>query len=173
MKKEDKMAVALDEAKKALVKGELPIGAAAFLGNYLLYSCHTSEIEDKRLLVHGELKVLQEIDKMGIPFQRRNQIELFTTLEPCMMCLGAAVSSFIGKIFFGLSSRSDGAAIWAERTWKKYHIESSFQLPKIEKGIYEAESLELFCKYIEKHKTGPMVDWARTLIPKKKTKRYG
>ena len=165
MKIEDKMTVALKEAIKALEKGELPIGAAAFLGDELLYSCHTSEIQDKKLLVHAELKVLQEIDKMEIPFKKRNQIELFTNLEPCMMCLGASVSSFIGKIYFGLSSKTDGAAIWAEKTWQQNHTESSFQLPQIEKGIYENESIELFYKYIEKHKTGPMVDWARTLVP--------
>ena len=161
---EDKMKVALKEARKALEKGELPIGAAVFMENEVLYSCHTSEIEDKKLLVHAELKVLQEIDKMKIPFHKKCEIELFTNLEPCMMCLGASVSSFIGKIYYGLDSKSDGAATWAKNTWQENHIDSSFQLPEIYNGIYKEESLLLFSKYIEKHKTGAMVDWVRKLI---------
>lgn len=124
---ETKMSVALNEANNALIKGELPIGAAAFLGNELLYSCHTSEIEDGQLLVHAELQVLQEIDKMNIPFNQKSNIELFTNLEPCMMCLGASISMFIGKIYYGLESRTDGDAIWAENSWKESHIASSFR----------------------------------------------
>ena len=81
MTTEEKMNVALHEAQCALDKGELPIGAAAFLGNELLYSCHTSEIEDRKLLVHAELKTLQVIDSMGIPFQKRGDIVVSKTID--------------------------------------------------------------------------------------------
>lgn len=162
---DEKMNTALHEAKQALEKGELPIGAAAFLDDKLLCSCHTSEIEDRKLLVHAELKVLQTVDAMNIPFRERGEIELFTNLEPCMMCLGACVASFIGTVYYGLSSKTDGAANWAERTWKAYHDESGFSLPTIVGGLNEKESLKLFAQYLEKHDTGPMADWVRTLLP--------
>ena len=161
---EQKMNIALQEAQRALADGELPIGAAAFLGDELLYSCHTSEVEDKKLLVHAELKVLQAIDSMGLPFHTRIGIELYTNLEPCMMCLGACVASFIGKVFYGLSSGSDGAAKWTEETWKQHHDISTFQLPLMIGGILEKESRILFTQYVEEHKTGPMVEWAQTLL---------
>lgn len=161
---EDKMNVALHEAKKALEKGELPIGAAAFLDDKLLCASHTSEVEDRQLLVHAELKVLQQVDTMNIPFGKREHIELFTNLEPCMMCLGACVASFIGTVYYGLSSGSDGAANWAEKTWKEHHEVSAFQLPLLTGGIQESESRLLFEQYADKHKSGPMVEWVQTLL---------
>ncbi len=101
---------------------------------------------------------------MGLPFNKRGEVELYTNLEPCMMCLGACVASFIGKVFYGLSSDSDGAVNWAVNTWKEYHDVTTFQLPELTSGILEKESRTLFIQYVEKHKTGPMVEWARTLV---------
>lgn len=126
-------------------------------------SC-TSEIEDKRLLVHAEIKALVELDQKGISKKEKMQMELFTNLEPCMMCLGASISSFIGRIYYSLDAPSDGAAKWAVKTWDKHHIKSSFGLPTITSGILETESKKLFEKYISIHKEGPLVEWVKTII---------
>lgn len=81
-----------------------------------------------------------------------------------MMCLGASISSFIGRIYYSLDAPSDGAAKWVEQTWDKYHVKSSFCLPTITSGILEAESKELFRKYIDIHKEGSMVEWVKAII---------
>ncbi|MDE5939156.1 MAG: hypothetical protein K2H37_08760 [Lachnospiraceae bacterium] len=69
----------------------------------------------------------------------------------------------IHSTYYSLDAPSDGAAKWAEKTWKAHHTASSFHLPDMISGVLEAESKELFKKYIDIHKEGPMVEWAKTI----------
>lgn len=160
----EKMGLVIALAEKALEKNELPIACIIFHNDMIITQCCTSEIEDKRLLVHAEIKALIELDQKGISAKEKMQMELFTNLEPCMMCLGAAISSFVGRIYYSLAAPSDGAAMWAEKTWDEHHIKSSFCLPAITSGILESESKELFKKYIDIHQDGPLVEWVKTII---------
>lgn len=160
----EKMSLVINLAKKALENNELPIACIIFHGDKIITQSYTSEIEDKRLLVHAEIKALMELDLKKISAKEKMQMELFTNLEPCMMCLGAAVSSFVGKVCYSLDAPSDGAAKWAEKTWNEHHVKSSFCLPVITSGILESESRELFKKYIDIHKEGPLVEWVKTII---------
>lgn len=106
----EKMKLVIDLAEQALEKNELPIACIIFHKDTIITQSHTSESEDKRLLVHAEIKALLELDRKGISAKEKMQMELFTNLEPCMMCLGAAISSFVGKIYYSLDAPSDGAA---------------------------------------------------------------
>lgn len=160
----EKMKLVIDLAEQALEKNELPIACIIFYNDTIITQSHTSESKDKRLLVHAEIKALLELDKIRINAKEKAQMELFTNLEPCMMCLGAAISSFVGKIYYSLDAPSDGAAKWAEKIWSAHHTESSFCLPVITSGILEAESKELFRRYIDIHKGGPLVEWVKTII---------
>ncbi len=159
----EKMKLVIDLAEHALEKNELPIACMIFLGDAIIAQSHTSESEDKRLLVHAELKALMKLDQKRYSYHEKMQMELYTNLEPCMMCLGASISSFVGKIYYSLDAPSDGAAKWAEKTWKENHTESSFHLPAMVSGILEAESNALFERYIDIHKEGPLVDWVKTI----------
>lgn len=160
----EKMSLVIALAEKALEKSELPIACIIFYNDIIVAQSHTSEIADNRLLVHAEIKALMELDKKRMKAKEKMQMELFTNLEPCMMCLGASISSFIGKIYYSLDAPSDGAAKWTEKTWHEHHVKSSFGLPIMISGILENESKELFKRYIEIHKSGAMVEWAKTLI---------
>lgn len=159
----EKMRLVLELAEKALEKGEFPIACIIFDGDNIISKSYTSEKEDKRLLVHAELKALLELDEMKIPSKEKAQMELFTNLEPCMMCLGAVISSFVGKVYYSLDA-SDGAAKWALNSWNNDRVKSAFELPGITSGILENESRELFKKYIEIHQKGKLVEWAKSLI---------
>ena len=160
----EKMQLVINLAEKALEKNELPLACIIFLNDTIVSQCNTSEQEDKRLLVHAELKALMELDKKNFKMQDKLQMELFTNLEPCMMCLGATVSSFVGKIYYSLDARSDGAVKWAKKTWNKYHIESAFRLPDVTSGLLQTENKKLFKRYVDIHKDGPVVEWVKTLI---------
>lgn len=160
----EKMSLVIALAEKALKNNELPIACIIFHNDTIIAQSYTSESEDKRLLIHAEIKALLELDQKKISAKEKMQMELFTNLEPCMMCLGASISSFIGRIYYSLAAPSDGAAKWAEETWDKYHKESSFCLPTITSGILETESKELFRKYIDIHEKGPLVEWMKTII---------
>lgn len=160
----EKMSLVINLAQKALEKNELPIACIIFHNDTIVTQSCTSESEDKRLLVHAEIKALMELDRKRMKAKEKMQMELFTNLEPCMMCLGASIASFVGKICYSLDAPSDGAAKWAQKTWNENHVKSSFGLPAITSGILEAESKELFERYIDIHKEGPLVEWVKTII---------
>src|SRR3954470_4632583 len=98
------MTAALQIAADGLERGELPIGAVVVLGDEIIASAHTAERAERRLLVHAELLALDAADRLT-PFPgRRRDVRLFTTLEPCLMCLGAAMSFGLGEIHYALKS---------------------------------------------------------------------
>jgi tRNA(Arg) A34 adenosine deaminase TadA len=105
---EDKMSLTIDLADKVLKKGEMPISAYVFLDDEVVSKAYTSEIADKKLLIHAELKALLAADDQKFSIAERKKMQLFTTLEPCMMCYGTAMSSFIGEIYFSLKAPEDG-----------------------------------------------------------------
>ncbi|MCI8901086.1 MAG: hypothetical protein HFH76_10780 [Lachnospiraceae bacterium] len=84
----EKMKLVIDLAERALEKNELPIACIIFHNDTIVAQSHTSESEDDRLLVHAELKALMELDQKKMKANEKRQMELFTNLEPCMMCLG-------------------------------------------------------------------------------------
>lgn len=159
----EKMKLVLELAQKALEKGEFPIACIIFDGDNIISQSYASEKEDKRLLVHAELKALLELDEMKFSAKEKSRMELFTNLESCMMCLGAAISSFVGKVYYSLDA-SDGAAKWALNSWNDDRVKSAFELPEITSGILEDESRELFKKYIEIHQKGQLADWVKTIV---------
>ena len=160
----EKMKLVIDLAERALEKNELPIACIIFHNDTIVAQSHTSENEDNRLLVHAELKALMELDQKKIKAAEKRQMELFTNLEPCMMCLGASISSFVGKVYYSLDAPSDGAAQWAVKSWNNFHTASSFCLPEITSGILKSESIALFKRYIDINKDSPLVEWVKTLI---------
>ena len=160
----EKMKLVIDLAERALEKNELPIACIIFHNDTIVAQSHTSESEDDRLLVHAELKALMELDQKKIKAKEKRQMELFTNLEPCMMCLGASIASFVGKVYYSLDAPSDGAAKWAVKSWNDYHVTSSFCLPEIKSGILKSESIALFKRYIDIHRDSPLVEWVKTLI---------
>ncbi|MEZ4523030.1 MAG: nucleoside deaminase [Thermomicrobiales bacterium] len=110
---------ALDLAESALNLGELPIAAIVVLNGEVLAQAHTAERSQKRLLVHAELLALEEADKLR-PFPgNRSDVQLFTTLEPCLMCFGAAMP-FLGlgdslRARIGLGWRDQSHPVMAAR----------------------------------------------------------
>lgn len=163
MKPEKKMEMTISIAKQALKIGELPISAVIFHGDKIIAYAHTSEKEDKRFLIHAELKALLEADKMKFSMKERMKMQLFTNLEPCMMCLGAAISFFIGEIYYSLEAPVDGAVDFAAYCKEKGKDISFYQLPKIVKGIMRRESIDLFREYLLVQEPGPLYDFAESL----------
>jgi tRNA(adenine34) deaminase len=159
------MQEALKMARIGLEQGELPIGAVVVLDSKIIASAHTREKAEGRYLVHADLLALEEADRLS-PFPgRRRDAKLFVNLEPCLMCLGAAMSFFLGEIYYGLESPSDGA-VELVRGWQRRKEDfPSYRVPKITGGILCDESAELFAAYVARNPPGPLSDWARSVIP--------
>jgi tRNA(adenine34) deaminase len=162
---EEKMQMTIDEARKSLVNREFPVGAVIFLGDEMISRAHSSGESSLEFLLHAEMAALLEADKMHHPPPERKKMQLFTTLEPCMMCLGAAMSFFIGEIYYSLEAPVDGAVDFALQFWRENREEiPGYGLPVIHGGLLRSESQDLLREYIRLVPDGPLAEFSRTLI---------
>ena len=146
----EKMAFVISLAKEAMNKGELPIAAAIYHGDELISSAYTTERVDGRFLVHAEQKALMNADMQKLPYSVRTKLELYTNLEPCLMCLGMAISSFVGEIYYSLEAPEDGAIDFVGIAFEKRPSET-WRFPKVNKGLFREESIHLFREYVERN----------------------
>jgi tRNA(adenine34) deaminase len=158
------MQEALAVAEQGLEHRELPIGAVIVVDGDVVASAYTQERTQRRLLVHAELLALDQADRV-LEHQRR-QATLYTTLEPCLGCLGAAMTVGVGRIVFALESPTDGAAQFAVE-WDRQRTRQDlpgYQLPVIQGGVRRDESRQLFARFAAQtgHNDG-LVTWAHTL----------
>lgn len=160
---EHHMRQALTLASEGLEMGEFPIGAVVVLDGKVIAQGTTLEQREKRFLGHAELVALEEADRLGLSFSERRAAKLFTNLEPCLMCMGAAMSFFLGEIHFGLESPADGAVNLVKGWARRKNDMPGYQLPRISGGLLREESIALFEKYVSLHAPGPMREWAATL----------
>ena len=88
------MHLALKEAEKSRIKGEVPVGAVIIYKNKILSKAHNESIEMNDSTAHAEINAIRDACR-----KRKNyrilDCDLFVTLEPCAMCLGAAVHARI------------------------------------------------------------------------------
>jgi tRNA(adenine34) deaminase len=150
-------------AADALECGEFPIGAIVVLDDQIIGRGTATEQREKRFLGHAELVALEIADRLQLSFDERSRCRLLTNLEPCLMCMGAAMSFFLGEIVYGLESPGDGG-VGVVRTWvRKEEDIPGYQVPKITGGVLRTESIRLFEEYVSRRPPGPMRDWAETL----------
>ena len=150
-------------AAEALEQGEFPIASIVVLDDEIIAQATASEQCEKRFLGHAELVALEEADKQQLSFAERGRARLFTNLEPCLMCMGAAMSFFLGEIVYGLESPGDGAVDLVRAWARKEEDIPGYQIPEITDGLLREESIRLFEAYVARREPGPMRDWAKTL----------
>ena len=139
MKKEFLMREALVQAKKALKKGEVPIGAVVILGDEIIGRGYNQPITMKDPTAHAEIIALKEASNR-LDNYRLNEAIIYTTLEPCLMCAGALVHARIKKIIFAAQDTKSGVVVNNGGL-----IQSEFLNHKVsfEGGILEKEASKL------------------------------
>jgi len=100
------MQKALEEAEKARVLGEVPVGAVLVKDEKLLASSHNLKETQNSPIAHAEILALQKASLI-LKSWRLTGCKLYVTLEPCPMCAGALIQSRIERVIFGaLDSKS-------------------------------------------------------------------
>ncbi len=101
------MLEAMKEAEKAFSEGEVPVGAALYHGNTLLWADHNRREALKDPTAHAEMLCLRNgAAKLGN--WRLKDCTLYVTLEPCPMCSGALLMSRLGRCVFGAADPEAG-----------------------------------------------------------------
>ena len=107
---EDKMRVALNEAKKAHDIDEVPVGAAIFDKNdNLICANHNRRELDQNPTSHAEILVIEEASQI-LGTWRLEDTTISVTLEPDAMCAGAIVNARIKKLIYSAPNLKAGAA---------------------------------------------------------------
>ena len=103
----DFLRYALSEAEKAYRKGEVPIGAIIVKNNEIIASGYNKREETQDVTMHAEIIAIKEAcDKLGS--WRLSGCDMYVTLEPCMMCMGAILQSRISKLHIGTFNQDMG-----------------------------------------------------------------
>ena len=102
------MNIALDEARKAFLEGEVPVGAIIIKGNEIIATARNNREATGDATGHAETLAIREAcEKLGT--WRLEDCELYVTLEPCPMCMGAIINSRIKKVVYGAKDAKAGA----------------------------------------------------------------
>jgi tRNA(adenine34) deaminase len=102
------MEEAIKQAKLAGQRGEVPIGAVLVLDGKIIGSGSQRVEEDKFIGRHAEMIAIETGSK-SINNWRLNDSILYTTLEPCPMCMSAIVLSRVKAVYFGAFDKRLGA----------------------------------------------------------------
>lgn len=94
------MNCALDEARKSLQAGGIPIGAVLVRGNTIIGKGHNQRVQLSDAIAHGEMDCIRNAGRQ----RTYRDTVLFTTLSPCMMCSGAVVQFGIPRVVIGDNS---------------------------------------------------------------------
>lgn len=94
------MKSALKCAEKALKEGEVPIGAVVVLDGKVISRGHNRRTKRQIATAHAEIEAIEKACKK-LNSWRIPECELYVTLEPCPMCMGAALNARIKKIYYG------------------------------------------------------------------------
>lgn len=94
------MKSALKCAQKAYDEGEVPIGAVVVLDGKVIARGHNRRTGRQIATAHAEVEAIEKACKK-LKSWRIPDCELYVTLEPCPMCMGAALNARIKKIYFG------------------------------------------------------------------------
>lgn len=102
------MKEALNQAKKALNKDEVPVGAVIVKNGKIISKAFNTKNKSKDAINHAEIIAIKKACKKIKDF-RLIDAEIYVTLEPCLMCLGAILNARIKTIYFGASINKENA----------------------------------------------------------------
>lgn len=102
------MREALVEAESAFVAGEVPVGAVVVLENRVVGRGHNRTVERAQPFEHAEVVALWEA-VAAVGAHALEEAVLYSTVEPCVMCIGAVLLARVPRVVFGAREPKTGA----------------------------------------------------------------
>ena len=107
---QDFMEAALDEARRGLAAGEVPIGAVLVVDGLVVGRAFNQPIGTVDPTAHAEMLVLREAARRGGNY-RLTDATVYVTLEPCLMCVGALAHARVCEVVYGAAEPKTGALV--------------------------------------------------------------
>ncbi|CDX28018.1 Uncharacterized deaminase RBE_1426 [Mesorhizobium plurifarium] len=144
------MALALEEAKAAANRGEVPVGAVIASGSTLIAKAgnRTRELSDPT--AHAEMLAIREACRK-LTSERLTGHDLYVTLEPCTMCAGAISFARLRRLYFGAADEKGGAVINGVRFFAS---PTCHHTPDIYPGLGESDAALILKDFFREKRNG-------------------
>ena len=153
----DWMLLALQQAERALTKGEAPIGCVLLHADgTVVASAYNTMVSSGSLIAHAEINVFAA--GAGKTAEGES-LTLVSILEPCVMCLGAAMQAGVGTVVYGLQAPAD-----AGTGRVKPPASPDATMPVIIGDVLADYSRKLFADWIEMHEGDASRDAQRRFV---------
>ena len=140
---------AIDEARKALESGDVPVGAVIVRNGEEIASGFNRREARNDPSAHAEIEAIrQACDVLGD--WRLDGCTLYVTLEPCAMCTGACISSRLSRIVFGAYDKKAGCC-GSVADLTALHLDSE---PEVFGGILQEECESVLKEFFRGRRTG-------------------
>lgn len=139
MKDEIYMEMALQEAKKAYKKEEIPVGAIIVKNGKIICKAHNKKNRSNRVKDHAEMLVIDKANRK-LRNWRLEECEIYITLEPCPMCASAIEQARIKRIVTGAVNKNEDT---------KQISETILKGKEIKKGVKEKECTSLINNFFK------------------------
>jgi tRNA(adenine34) deaminase len=133
------MRLALEQARLAADAGEVPIGAVAVADGTVVGRGYNRPIGAVDPTAHAEVIALREAAR-ALNNYRLTGVDLYVTLEPCLMCVGALVHARVAKVIFGAREPKTGALL---STLQALDIPTLNHRFEIVEGVLEEECRDI------------------------------
>ena len=108
MYRQEFMDIAIKEAKKAYLEDEVPIGCVLVKDDQVIAKAHNRKVKKNDATAHAEIECIKKASKK-INNWHLDEMDMYVTLEPCLMCGGAIVNSRIKNVYYGAKDKKGGS----------------------------------------------------------------
>ena len=139
------MDIALDEARAASARGEVPVGAVIVRNGSIIAQDgnRTRELNDPT--AHAEMLVIREACA-ALKSERLTGCDLYVTLEPCAMCAGAISFARLERLYFAASDPKGGGVEHGPRLFSQ---PTCHHAPDVYSGIGEGQASEILKEFFK------------------------
>src|SRR5262245_9141772 len=137
------MDAALEQARLALAAGEVPIGAVLVIDDAIVSRAFNQPISSCDPTAHAEVLVLRDAAR-SVGNYRLVNADVYVTVEPCLMCVGALVHARVRTLIYGAAEPKTGALVSTMRGLETPGLNHRFA---VEGGVREAAARELIQEF--------------------------
>jgi len=130
------MDMALDEARAAGARGEVPVGCVLVREGAVLARAGNRTLAERDPTAHAEMVAIRAA-AAALGSERLDGCDLYVTLEPCAMCAGAVAFARIRRLYYGAADAKGGAV---DNGVKFFASPSCHHRPEVYGGLAEAEA---------------------------------
>ncbi|XWN32443.1 MAG: tRNA adenosine(34) deaminase TadA [Devosia sp.] len=142
------MVSALQEARRAEARGEVPVGAVVVHAGTVIARSGNRTLADHDPTAHAEMVALRQA-AAHLGRARLTDCDLYVTLEPCAMCAGAIAHARIRRLYFAALDPKGGAV---ESGVRIFDQSTTHHRPEIYGGFCETEAGELLTAFFRKRR---------------------